>query len=735
MDWIDILQEGKGEATRYGEGDASYDRKKTKRKCVITPAKVRKPVRIDLIDAKTKEPKDTLEWLSKFLEKIMGYLASFEILYDIILEAKLKLDAKIKEATKKFLINPKINDWRLRFDIFLGLHRRWVKKIEIFRQDLPLLISPRLKTPISSERVGSDFEWVPSSPRSLFNCNLREPLPSASSAAASACPFYFVNNNRIVPLKTINIGCVSALTNTIDERLQREGGISGFRPDNTIPFISVTSTIPSIGKNQNGGFFGRVSVIGGSVSGYRSIERLLKQSTSFFCPVVKSDPAHRTNTHKNRPWYSGVLIWDVEVQPNRVRNEWDAIGFDPSHNSFMIKKKLFKEMRQNRPIPHWIRMKLDFHFKATLVKKLDFHELVMQKQLKLDIEIDKEQLQKSLSSLVQMVVALGQFKVIKIFMLLSFFFKNRWLNTWIRFCINQYCDIDARMGGQSLYALEDMHLVIKNIFLRELKDVTVPIVGFMLYRFESNEIDSPSLSSCYRFIFKAVEKSETKSPRFISNRPSFGIAFDIDGVILRGRTPIGDSPKALKRLYDDSGGGIPESRRASELSQLLGVNIDPIQTHNIPDDSGIPIEPSDESEYIVTPSQKRAGRWARMNYKIALVIEKCIGKFVDERKAALLKGKGLPLKADAVVARRTDKGVTDTWREDIKPQDIQDAINSTVPGKLRVICSDHQENNIIGENNSDDVANIDKPTNFKVGKVNKLIQQLERKLLSYKNTN
>ncbi|KAI7737291.1 hypothetical protein M8C21_032444 [Ambrosia artemisiifolia] len=71
---------------------------------------------------------------------------------------------------------------------------------------------------------------------------------------------------------------------------------------------------------------------------------------------------------------------------------------------------------------------------------------------------------------------------------------------------------------------------------------------------------------------------------------SFGIAFDIDGVILRGRTPIGDSPKALKRLYDDdsgslkipylfltNGGGIPETRRAAELSRLLGVNIDPIQ--------------------------------------------------------------------------------------------------------------------------------------------------------------
>lgn len=66
---------------------------------------------------------------------------------------------------------------------------------------------------------------------------------------------------------------------------------------------------------------------------------------------------------------------------------------------------------------------------------------------------------------------------------------------------------------------------------------------------------------------------------------SFGIAFDIDGVILRGDTPIGGSPQALKRLYDDSGalrfpyvfltngGGVPESKRATELSKLLGVPI------------------------------------------------------------------------------------------------------------------------------------------------------------------
>ncbi|KAI8573799.1 hypothetical protein RHMOL_Rhmol01G0303600 [Rhododendron molle] len=78
-------------------------------------------------------------------------------------------------------------------------------------------------------------------------------------------------------------------------------------------------------------------------------------------------------------------------------------------------------------------------------------------------------------------------------------------------------------------------------------------------------------------------------------RPSFGVAFDIDGVILRGNAPIGGSPRALGRLYDDSigmfwekncfdifvdwdfleniGGGVPESKRALELEKQLGVNV------------------------------------------------------------------------------------------------------------------------------------------------------------------
>ncbi|KAL0906250.1 hypothetical protein M5K25_024728 [Dendrobium thyrsiflorum] len=31
----------------------------------------------------------------------------------------------------------------------------------------------------------------------------------------------------------------------------------------------------------------------------------------------------------------------------------------PSFKTFRIKKKLAKKMRQNRPIPHWIRMRTD----------------------------------------------------------------------------------------------------------------------------------------------------------------------------------------------------------------------------------------------------------------------------------------------------------------------------------------------------------------------------------------
>ncbi|KAK6152633.1 hypothetical protein DH2020_012272 [Rehmannia glutinosa] len=41
-----------------------------------------------------------------------------------------------------------------------------------------------------------------------------------------------------------------------------------------------------------------------------------------------------------------------------VERRWDRVR-EPSHKSFMIKKKLAKKQRQNRPIPYWIRMRTD----------------------------------------------------------------------------------------------------------------------------------------------------------------------------------------------------------------------------------------------------------------------------------------------------------------------------------------------------------------------------------------
>ncbi|KAA8543975.1 hypothetical protein F0562_021848 [Nyssa sinensis] len=97
------------------------------------------------------------------------------------------------------------------------------------------------------------------------------------------------------------------------------------------------------------------------------------------------------------------------------------------------------------------------------------------------------------------------------------------------------------------------------------------------------------------FLFSITSRSFSQL-RSHSERPPFGIAFDIDGVILRGNTPIGGSPQALRRLYNEcgtlkipyvfltNGGGVRESKRAFELSKLLGVNILPsqvIQGHSL----------------------------------------------------------------------------------------------------------------------------------------------------------
>ncbi|KFK36937.1 hypothetical protein AALP_AA4G191800 [Arabis alpina] len=110
----------------------------------------------------------------------------------------------------------------------------------------------------------------------------------------------------------------------------------------------------------------------------------------------------------------------------------------------------------------------------------------------------------------------------------------------------------------------------------------------------------------------------------------------------------------------------------------------------------------------------RTGRWERVNFKIVLsyngssfdgwqkqpdlhtvqsVVEKSLGGFVDEKKAQLLKKKCKPLEGRVLVAGRTDKGVSAlnqvcsfyTWRKDIEPVEVEDAINKDASGKLRVV--------------------------------------------------
>ncbi|KAE8735478.1 Detected protein of confused Function [Hibiscus syriacus] len=147
------------------------------------------------------------------------------------------------------------------------------------------------------------------------------------------------------------------------------------------------------------------------------------------------------------------------------------------------------------------------------------------------------------------------------------------------------------------------------------------------------------------------------------------------------------------------------------LSTLFGTgtaNGNDIQTcSDVVDDDFKKLEVCDERE-------ERTGRWKRVTFKIIVsysgcafdgwqkqpglntaqeIVERSLGRFVDDKKAQLLKEKSKPPEGCALVAGRTDKGVSAiqqvcsfyTWRQDVKPCDIEDAINSAAPGKLRVV--------------------------------------------------
>ncbi|KAG9132595.1 hypothetical protein Leryth_026477 [Lithospermum erythrorhizon] len=162
------------------------------------------------------------------------------------------------------------------------------------------------------------------------------------------------------------------------------------------------------------------------------------------------------------------------------------------------------------------------------------------------------------------------------------------------------------------------------------------------------------------------------------------------------------------------------------------------------------------------------------------LVEEALGKFVDDRKAQQLKENNLPLEACVLVAGRTDKGVSAfkqvcsfyTWRTDIREEDVIDALNAVESEKIRVLSVykvsrefhpnfsakwrrymyifpltgsqvhklvipvEEKTDSCVGGTllNDDDnaAAGRSKPNTFEVSKVNRLLNQLEGKQLSYK---
>ncbi|CAK7353856.1 unnamed protein product [Dovyalis caffra] len=77
----------------------------------------------------------------------------------------------------------------------------------------------------------------------------------------------------------------------------------------------------------------------------------------------KIGPNDKNFPQNNRPIEpSGPNPCSYLPGPGHCKSPSDAsssIQHVPSHKTFRIKKKLAKKMRQNRPIPNWIRMRTD----------------------------------------------------------------------------------------------------------------------------------------------------------------------------------------------------------------------------------------------------------------------------------------------------------------------------------------------------------------------------------------
>ncbi|XP_039807824.1 tRNA pseudouridine synthase A-like isoform X5 [Panicum virgatum] len=170
---------------------------------------------------------------------------------------------------------------------------------------------------------------------------------------------------------------------------------------------------------------------------------------------------------------------------------------------------------------------------------------------------------------------------------------------------------------------------------------------------------------------------------------------------------------------------------------------------------------SSEKQTVTISTKDRGGRWERVTFKIVLsyhggsfdgwqkqpnlntvqgLIEKHLGQFVDERKAKQLEARSLSIEGCAVVAGRTDKGVTAlqqvcsfyTWRKDVKSGDIKHAISEAAPHKLKPLhvseVTREEYSSTVLENSEHNI----KPQSFDVAKVDEILRKLAGKTLSYK---
>ncbi|XP_015237791.1 PREDICTED: cat eye syndrome critical region protein 5 homolog [Cyprinodon variegatus] len=97
------------------------------------------------------------------------------------------------------------------------------------------------------------------------------------------------------------------------------------------------------------------------------------------------------------------------------------------------------------------------------------------------------------------------------------------------------------------------------------------------------------LKSCWQSLRSSCEGA-AKPARYYSNNPSsFGLLFDIDGVLVRGRTPIPAAKQCFRNLVDRNGkykvpvvfvtnaGNCMRQTKAEHLSHLLEVEVSPDQ--------------------------------------------------------------------------------------------------------------------------------------------------------------